>query len=138
MTSFYHTQCSRAQDWFSSHIPAAPRDFVHTAASSFVYSFTVTAVLSKGNLIAGLTAGSLAICAVVIQVVCLTLIKKGNERFGVAGGVVDKGLSFMVAIVTIGGLGTRPKTSLFFSLVPLLLTTQNDDGAKTFLMGIIL
>ncbi len=138
LLNFYNARRSLAQAWLSSHIAAAPQDFVHAAANSFVYSFTVTVVLSKGNLVAGLTAGSLAVCAVIIQVVCVVLVKKGNEHFGSERLTpFDKGLCFMVAIVTIGSLGVKPKTSLFFSLLPLLLTMQNADGAKTSLMGII-
>ena len=133
------TILNQAQGWLSSHTPV-PHDFIHTAASSFVYSFTVTVVLSKGNLAAGLTAGALSVCAVVIQVVCVVLVKKGNERYGSEGLTsFDKGLCFMVAIVTIESLNlcVKPKTSLFFSLLPLLLTKQNGNSDKTPLLGIV-
>ena len=135
--NFYNTQCSRTQSWLSSQIPAIPQDFVHAVAISFVYSFTVTVVLSKGNFVSGLAAGAFAVCAVVIQVVCVVLVKKGNEYFG-PGGLTsfDKGLCFMMALVTIGSLGINPKTSLFFSLLPLLLKAQNGNPDKTPLMGI--
>ncbi len=89
---------------------------------------------------AGLTAGALAVCAVVIQVVCLVLMKKGNELFAVDDTSLDKGLCFLVALAAVGGLGlgVKAKTSLFFSVLPLLLTAQNNNPDKIFVLGVVL
>ncbi|MBS0615224.1 MAG: hypothetical protein JSR58_01570 [Verrucomicrobia bacterium] len=135
-----NTFFGQAQEWLRCRVPSLPGDAVPSIVKSFAYSFSVSFVLSRGNLVAGLNGGFLGVCAVVIQVVCLVLLKKGNERFESGTfSTFDQGLAFMTAVVVIGSMGNvKAKTSLFFSLLPVLLQTTGWSGIKTFPLCVVI
>jgi hypothetical protein len=72
----YDAACSQAQAYFESYISEIPQDLVKGCVKNFVYSFSVSALLSGGNLAAGLSGGALAITATLLHGTVMTAFKK--------------------------------------------------------------
>ena len=79
----YFTQsCNYCQDYLDSYIPEIPPGFIQASAISFVWSFSVSILLS-GNPMSGLTGGALAVTATTVHAISITLCRYILNRINV-------------------------------------------------------
>lgn len=131
------------------HIPEIPKDAVNGVIRSFACSFTVSALVSGGNPVAGLSGGALAILATAVHIAFMTGIKslqaQLHHRFRKPIEPISFANRHCVFLLSWGGmlylgdalgLAINNKAS-FFATIPLILANNTLASAKTPIMGMI-
>lgn len=142
--NFYEHPCNYCQDFFDSYIPEISEDFVKTGIKNFVYSFTVSTLLSGGNPIAGIKGGVLAVIATTIHVTCMTLMRNLNiyfsNRFNKPLTPIDSEGRHCAMLLAFGGtlyLGHALGLALnnkatFFATIPFCIFTFSNQQTPIF------
>lgn len=76
--SSYNRSCEVIERKIQSYCPVVPSNSVKLILPSFAYSFSVSTLLSGGNIIIGFSSGILAIIAHVIHTMITAGIEKGH------------------------------------------------------------
>lgn len=104
--NFYNQGSKWAEGHINAWIPTAPKDAVHAMVESFALSFSVSLLLSGGDLNKAALSGAFAIVASLTQVAGMALLQGvldwGNKAFGKSLSLDPEGrhLAFMAAFAS--------------------------------------
>ena len=84
--NFYNKSCRWGEEHINAWVPAAPKDTIHAIVESFILSFSVSLIMSGGDLNKAVLGGGFAILATTIHVAGIaslpSFIHWGNKQFG--------------------------------------------------------
>lgn len=149
MTAIYNNTCNYLQQSLETYCKSVPLDVVRGIIKSFVYSSSLSAILSNGNIKSTLAGGSLGALAVVIDAAFLTGVKIITEyacnhfdkTIPQGPSNTETHLAFMLgwgsALYLVNVITGRITNGCFLATIPFRLWDIRSNHAATPLMGIV-
>lgn len=124
--------CQPLQTALEGHVPDLPKDIVWGGAKSVCYSFTVSIIVTRGKVEAGLQSAYLSALAAIIYALILAVMKKLINRESYKPFFLSLGVVYLVS----ENVGPRLTftTTLFATAFPNMLQKPK---MQTPLFGII-